>query len=88
MTIFHESLATGRTEGRDETATQAGSIVAVRRAGQITGAAGKHAPESPIAAAGHMRGSSPAAGGELYLVHRGFDTADLQEAKALLETLS
>ena len=53
--------------------------------GEITGAAGRHEPGTPVAAAGASARARPA-GTDLWLVHRGL-TADLQEARALLEEL-
>ena len=40
-------------------------------AGQVAGAAGRHEPESPVAAAGQARRSPRAVGTDLRLVHRG-----------------
>jgi len=44
-------------------------------------------PRTSVAAAGQKPGANQLAGGDLRLVHRGFDTADLQEARALLTVL-
>ena len=56
--------------------------------GEIAGAAGRHEPQSPLAAAGQAGRSAGAAGTVYGWFTEGFDTADLQEAKALLEALS
>lgn len=57
-------------------------------AGQVAGAADGSEPESAVAAPGPGCRSPRTAGTDLWLVHRGFDTADIQEAKALLEELT
>jgi hypothetical protein len=60
----------------------------VAPAGKILGAAGGHEPELAVAAPGQAcRGPRPA-GADYDWFTEGFDTADLQEAKALLAALT
>ena len=56
-------------------------------AGEVPGAAGGD-ESGPVVATGAGAPKPPVARRSLRLVHRGFDTADLQEAKALLEALA
>ena len=58
-------------------------------AGQVAGAAGGHEPAPPVAAAGQARPKPTQLLAPIYgWFTEGFDTADLQEAKALLEELT
>jgi tetratricopeptide (TPR) repeat protein len=55
--------------------------------GEVAGAAGGDEPEPAVAVPGQAHRSPRPARADLRLVHRGLDTADLQDAKALLERL-
>ena len=56
--------------------------------GEIAGAACRHEPQSPLAAAGQAGRSAGAAGGIYGWFTEGFDTADLPEARVLLQELT
>ena len=57
-------------------------------ASQIAGTTGCHEPGAPVAAPGEDRARPSVADSGVRLFTEGFDTADLQEAKALLEQLA
>jgi predicted ATPase len=64
--------AAGAADGGGRNLLTAGPGRRLPPGGQIAGAAGRHEPQSPLAAAGQAVRSAGAAGARLWLVHRGF----------------
>jgi tetratricopeptide (TPR) repeat protein len=73
--------------GRDAAKAEAFFDSRAEAAGEVVGAARRHSQGAPLARSGQARRGSRPPCARLRLVHRGFDTLDLMEAKAVLDEL-